>query len=144
MLKTRHLLSGLAAAGLFAAAAPVLAAPSQFGPPLAPADCFRSRDWKGLTVADADTIYIGVNNRSVYKIGLRGGGAHDVDAAGRFLLTVVRGVDRVCSPNDLDLKIADRSTGAVIPLFPVTIEKLSAAEANALPPKLRPISLAAR
>jgi hypothetical protein len=136
-MTAKHLLlAGLAVAGLAGAAAPSFAGEAKYGPPLASSDCFRSRDWKGWSVADDKTIYLGVGS-SVYRLDVLGNGRR-IDMPGQFLVSRVRGVDRICSARDFDLKVADRATGVVTPLFPIAISKLTTAEAQALPENLRP------
>jgi hypothetical protein len=59
------------------------------------------------------------------------------DLAGRAPGVVVRGINTVCSPLDLDLRVSD-GYGIAMPIMAKSITKLSAEEIAAIPKKDRP------
>jgi len=95
--------------------------------------CFYSRDWSNWRAPDKDTIYLRVNVRDIYKIDLSAGGSQLLTWPDSHLINEIRGVDSVCSPIDLDLKVA--SDGIVIPLFVKAITRLTPDEVAAIPKK---------
>lgn len=99
-------------------------------------DCFSSTQWRGWSSPTDDVIYLRVGANDVYRIDLLPGSGR-LDRGGRFLISEVRGSNRICSANDLDLAIAD-SVGFRTPLFPRTLRKLTPEEVAALPPDHRP------
>jgi hypothetical protein len=95
--------------------------------------CFFSRDWSNWHAPNKDTIYLRVNVRDIYKIDLSAGGSQLLTWPDSHLINEIRGVDSVCSPIDLDLKVA--SDGIVIPLFVKAITRLTPDEVAAIPKK---------
>ena len=122
---------------LAAAAAPVasVAAP-QSGDQPASRNCFYSSQWRGWKSPSPDVIYIGVNNRDVYRADLAGG-SRRLMWGDSHLISEVRGSNLICSAIDLDLKISD-SGGFPTPLFVKSLVKLSPEEVAAIPPRYRP------
>lgn len=115
---------GLALAGAARADAPA-------AKPRSP--CFFSRDWSNWRAPDKDTIYLRVNVRDIYKIDLSAGGSQLLTWPDSHLINEMRGTDSVCSPIDLDLKVA--SDGIVIPLFVKAITRLTPEQVAAIPKK---------
>lgn len=114
------------------AAALTLAGCAYNGAPVAGSDCFSSTQWKGWSSPVDDVVYLRVG-RDVWRVDLVPGSGRGLDSAGQFLVSEVRGSNRICTANDLELSIA--STGGFrTPLFPRTLRKLSPEEVAALPP----------
>jgi len=99
-------------------------------------DCFSTTEWQGWASPSDDVLYLRVGGNRYYRVDLLPG-TGPIDRGGQFLINTVRGSSRVCSANDLDLKVASTS-GFVAPLFPRAIRRLTAAEVAALPPGARP------
>ncbi|MBI1686023.1 DUF6491 family protein [Caulobacter hibisci] len=128
-------LAGLAGALL---AGPVLAATEgdEAAPQKAKRQCFQLSDWQGWSAPDKNTLYMKVRNRDVYRVDLSWG-TNQLTSPGSYLISTVRGIDTVCAPLDLDLKVADGS-GFAMPIRAKTITKLTPEEIAALPKKDRP------
>ena len=136
MLVSSNLMTGALAGLLMLTAAGSAPAAQPPGPSLAPADCFRSRDWAGWKSPSPEVLYLNVRGGGVYRVDLIGGGQH-LEGPGKLIVSQTRGSDQICSPIDLDIRLAD-TIGVATPLFPTGIRKLSAAEVSALPPNQRP------
>ena len=101
-------------------------------------NCFSVTDWRGWSSPSSDTLYLRVNNRDVYRVGLVGkADGRSVKSPGSFLVSKTRGSNFVCSAIDLDLAVAD-DHGFRRPLFPRTLTKLTKDEVAALPARYRP------
>jgi hypothetical protein len=94
--------------------------------------CFFTRDWSGWHAPNKDTIYLRVNVRDFYKVELNFG-SQLLTWPDSHLINEVRGTDSVCSPIDLDLKVAEG--GIVEPLFVKSITRLTAEQVAAIPKK---------
>jgi hypothetical protein len=99
-------------------------------------DCFSTTEWRGWSSPSDDVLFLRVNNNRYYRVDLLPGSG-SIDRGGQFLINTVRGSNRVCSANDLDLKVASPG-GFSTPLFPRAIRRLTDAEFAALPPNARP------
>lgn len=124
-------LAGLAAPAAFAAQgdAPVKAAkPAR--------QCFYLSDWRGWSAPNKDTLYLKVRGRDVYRVDLAYG-SNQLTWPGTHLVSVVRGPDSVCGPNDLDLRVGD-GFGMPIPIRAKAITKMTPEQIAALPKKDRP------
>lgn len=99
-------------------------------------DCFSTSEWQGWSSPSDDVLFLRVSGNRYYRVDLLPGNG-SIDRGGQFLINTVRGSSRVCSANDLDLKVAS-TNGFVAPLFPRAIHRLSPAEVAALPPHARP------
>jgi hypothetical protein len=87
---------------------------------------------QGTKIADPRTIYVRADGGRTYRIGF----SNDCNSADTYSL-VMHPVDnngRVCSAIALDISV--RTTGERC--VPTSLERLSAEEAAALPPKDRP------
>jgi hypothetical protein len=100
-------------------------------------DCFyvtQFQDWKA---PDPQTIYLRVNLHDYYRIDLN-------DSTPRLmvpfmhLVLKVHGSDMICSPLDLDLRLADDRLGFPEPLFPKSLLRMTPEEVAAIPAKYRP------
>jgi hypothetical protein len=100
------------------------------------ADCFSTTQWQGWASPSDDVLFLRVSGNRYYRVDLLPG-TGSIDRGGQFLINTVRGSSRVCSANDLDLKVAS-TTGFSAPLFPRAIRRLTDAEVAALPPNARP------
>lgn len=128
-MRTPILLAAIAALGLAGAA-------HADAPPAKPkAPCFFSRDWMGWRSPDKNTIYIRVRVNEIYKIDLSYGSSL-LTWPDSHLINEIRGSDSICSPIDLDLKVAE--DGIVEPLFIKSISKLTPEEVAAIPKKYLP------
>jgi hypothetical protein len=139
-----HLKSGvLAALALSAAAAVAMAQPAASPPGKPPPStkiapkCFRSHDWESWKPAEnSKAIYIRVNINQFYRIDFSDS-CPMVQSPNVHLVTRTIN-DLVCTPLDLDLKVADPPTEFAIPCIVTGITPMSPAEAAALPKKLQP------
>jgi len=108
-------------------------------PPAKPAkpasSCFFTRDWNGWRSPDGKTIYLRVSVGEIYQIDLSGSSSL-LTEPDSHLINEVRGSDSVCSPIDLDLKVAN--DGFVEPLFVKSIAKLTPEQVAAIPKKFLP------
>lgn len=94
--------------------------------------CFFSRDWNGWRSPDGKTIYLRVNVSDIYQVDLASKSSL-LTWPNTHLINDVHGPDSVCSPVDLDLKIA--GDGFVEPLFVKSITKLTPEQVAAIPKK---------
>jgi hypothetical protein len=125
-------LIGLAAAsmlGLATADARPAAHPAQ--------QCFFSQDWNGWKATpDSKSIYIRVGVSKIYRLDLSSA-CPELQMPDVHLVTKLRGTSMICSALDLDLSVSD-GHGFKTPCIVSNITPLSAAEAAALPKKLKP------
>jgi hypothetical protein len=129
--------AGLLTTVLLAAAAPALADPAaKDATPRAARSCFYLSDWDGWSAPDKNTLYMKVRNRDVYRVDLSYG-TSQLTSPGVHLVSIVRGVDSVCAPLDLDLRVSD-GFGFATPIRAKTITKLTPEQIAAIPKKDRP------
>jgi Family of unknown function (DUF6491) len=132
----------LFAAALAVGAGAVSVASSQAATDTSPAasqrSCFFSSEWRGWKSRDENTMYLKVGVNDVYEVGFKSG-CRRAMSPGVHLVTVSRGSNSVCSPLDLDIKVAE-NTGPAFPspCIATSLRKLSDAEAKAIPKKFRP------
>ncbi|ADG12314.1 hypothetical protein B7G68_19895 [Caulobacter segnis] len=136
----RAALVGLAISAPLALSGPAAAqdAPAaQAAKPAKPTrQCFYLSDWRGWTAPDKDTLYLKVRGKDVYKVDLAYG-SNQLTWPGTHLVSIVRGVDSVCNPLDLDLRVSD-GFGMAIPIRAKTITKLTPEQVAAIPKKYQP------
>lgn len=132
----RAALIGLALVGMGATAASAAEgdAPAKAVKPAR--QCFYLSDWRGWSAPNKDTLYLKVRNREVYRVDLAYG-SNQLTWPGTHLVSIVRGPDSVCGPNDLDLRVGD-GFGMPIPIRAKAITKLTPEQIAALPKKERP------
>jgi hypothetical protein len=118
-------LAALGLAGVARADTPAAAKPKS--------SCFFARDWAGWHAPNKETIYFRVNVRDIYQVDLSAGGSQLLTWPDTHLIHEIHGVDSICSPIDLDLKVA--SDHIVIPLFIKAITKLTPEQVAAIPKK---------
>lgn len=128
--------AGLLTTVLLAAAAPALADPASPAKPRAARTCFALSDWDNWSAPNRETLYLKVRNRDVYQVDLTRGTSM-LTSPGVHLVSVVRGVDTVCGPLDLDLRVSD-GFGMAMPIMAKSITKLSPEQIAAIPKKDRP------
>ena len=128
--------AGLLTTVLLAAAAPALADPAKDAAPKPARSCFSLSDWDGWSAPDKNTLYMKVRNRDVYRVDLSHG-TSQLTSPGVHLVSIQRGVDTVCRPIDLDLRVSD-GFGFAMPIMAKSITKLSTEEIAALPKRDRP------
>jgi len=90
------------------------------------------QDWRG---ADDNTIYLRVNLKDIYQVDLASGSSL-LTWPDSHLVNTVRGVDSVCGPIDLDLRVSQG--GFTEPLFVKAITKLTPDQIKAIPKKFLP------
>ena len=128
-MKALTLIAALAAFGLAGAAHADTPAAKQRTP------CFFTRDWSGWRSPDGKTIYLRVNVNTIYQIDLSFSSSL-LTWPDSHLINEVRGSDSICSPIDLDLKVANDHV--VEPLFVKSIAKLTPEQVAAIPKKYLP------
>ena len=127
----RLVLTLLAGAALASAAV----AQPPISPPMSPAAgnaCFFTRDIANHSIADGKTLYLNVRGNQTYVIAMRGnclGGAMSSDP---IIIRNSLPSMRVCTPLDLDIGV--RGARCMVE----AIRKLSPAEVDAIPRRLRP------
>lgn len=99
--------------------------------------CFRMSQIRNHRIADRDTIYLRVGSKDVYRVTVAGSCGAGAMRDDTLVLSPTAGGDMICRPIDLDLKIRT-GAGAVSPCIISAIQPLTAAEAQAIPEKLRP------
>jgi hypothetical protein len=138
-MKTQLALPRLAgavlAAGVLALGAGAATAADNAGKPVAPNQCFWTRNITGFAAPDDHTVYIRVSFRDVYRLDLMVA-CPDVEWNQRIAL-VSRSGSNIC--NALDAEIVSHATGLGRQRCPVkTLTKLSPAEIAALPRHAKP------
>lgn len=136
-MKTKSMIqAGLLSAALLAAAAPALADPAADAKPRPARQCFSLSDWDNWSAPDRDTLYLKVRNRDVYQVDLSHG-TNLLTSPGVHLVSIQRGVDTVCGPLDLDLRVSD-GFGMAMPIMAKSIVKLTPEQIAAIPKEQRP------
>ena len=106
--------------------------------PVRPAgQCFNTTDMGNWRAADANTLYIRVRLKQIYRLDLRNRCSF-LTAPGARLITTFRGSNLVCSPLDWDLKVSSGIGGAVEPCLVKAMTPLTPEEIAALPKKAMP------
>ncbi len=100
--------------------------------------CFFSSEWRGWKSRDENTMYLKVGVGKVYEVGFKSG-CRRAMSPGVYLITVSRPPNSVCSPFDLDIKVADNwGPSIATPCIATSLRKLSDAEVQAIPAKFHP------
>ena len=138
-MKTQFALPRLAgaalAAGLLTLGSGVASAADKPDKPVAPNQCFWTRNITGFAAPDDHTVYIRVSYRDVYRLDLMVS-CPDVDWNQRIAL-VSRTGSNIC--NALDAEIVAHATGLGSQRCPVkTLTKLTPEEIAALPRHAKP------
>ena len=103
---------------------------------LASGDCFRTTDIRNHTIGDDSTLYVDVTGRGVYRIGMSGACLAGATMSDPLVMRQPPGSPIACRPIDLDIAVS--KTGFTSPCIVDSIVRLTPAEVEALPPKLRP------
>jgi hypothetical protein len=127
------LIAAALAAGLSAVA---FAATETSAKPAARA-CFFSSQWNGWKARDENTMYLRVGVKDVYEVGFKHG-CRQATYSGAHLVTVQHTSGSICSPIDLDIKVADSTSSFTTPCIATSLRKLSAEEVKAIPKPFRP------
>ena len=103
----------------------------------APGQCFQLSQIKGRRVADADTLFVRVGSRDVYRIDMTSACLSGVTSRDPLLPLSLSGSDQVCGADQIDLKVR-KANGQIVqcPLKDFTL--LSARQVSALPRAQRP------
>jgi hypothetical protein len=112
-------------------------APMPAGMAMAPGECFRTNDIRAHTVGDDSTLFIDVQGRGVFRIGMRGACLAGAVSSDPLVMEQPPGRSLICRPMDLDIRISKGGSPA-IPCIIDTISRLTPTEVAALPPRLRP------
>jgi hypothetical protein len=99
--------------------------------------CFLSSDWSGWKSPDPSTIYLRVSVNRIFRVELAHP-SYSLSDPSVHLVSEVRGSSWICSPLDLQLKVADTHGALREPLFMKSITALTPDEAKAIPAKYRP------
>jgi len=99
--------------------------------------CFLSSDWSGWKSPDPTTIYLRINVNRIFRLDLAHP-SYSLNDPSVHLVSEIRGSSWICSPLDLQLKVADTRGIMREPLFVKSIAELTPDEAKAIPPRDRP------
>ncbi len=127
---------GLAACTATTASRPELPPAPPSGAGLASGDCFRSADLRSHTVGDDRTLFLRVNRGDVYRVSMSGSCLAGAISSDPLITRQPPGSSIVCRPLDLDIGIA--KSGFESRCIVDSIVKLTPAQVEALPRKLRP------
>ena len=101
--------------------------------------CFRAEDWTDWKASpDSRSIYLRVNLDKVFRLELTDA-CPELQEPNARLITDIRGTNYICSPLDLDLRVADPTLPRVaVPCIVKSISKLTPDQVAALPKGSRP------
>lgn len=122
--------------------APVAAVVAPAAAPLADG-CFRTHDITNHQIGDDRTLFISVNHHDVYRLDMSGSCLAGATSSDPIVIREPPGVPYVCRAIDLDISIAHGVSSGMglsmrTPCIVQSIVRLTPAEVDALPPKLRP------
>jgi len=129
--------AGAAVCGAVALSGSALIGPAVAQPgPTAPLKrCFYAHDWQGWHAPNEHTMYIRVDMHRVYRVDFASS-CQELTWPDVHLVTTFRGSDSVCSPLDLDIKVADSSPHSIAtPCIASGLEELTPDEVAAIPKK---------
>ena len=98
--------------------------------------CFRLSDMGNHKAADSQTLYVAVGRKDVWRFDMNGACLAGVGFGDPLVVTPTAGGSLICKPLDLDIKVSH--TGMLSPCMLKSMTKLTPAEVEALPKKLRP------
>jgi hypothetical protein len=116
-----------------ATAAPALAAEK----PAAAGKCFDVKDIKSHAIADDRTLYLNVGGQSVWRVGMSNNCLGGM-APGDPVTIKERSAPKICEAADLDVHAELNGGGLSSRCIPDTLTRLTAAQAAALPAKVKP------
>ena len=125
---------GAAISGAVALTGSALAQPA--GQPTAPLKrCFYARDWQGWHAPNAHMMYLRVDMHHIYRVDFASS-CQALTWPDAHLITTFRGSDSVCTPLDLDIKVADSGPGHIAePCIASGLSELTPEEVAAIPKK---------
>jgi hypothetical protein len=100
------------------------------------APCFHINQWQGWKAPDEHTLYLGVNFRQVYKVGLSGNYRLLHDPLARVIFRT-SAPSSICSALDLQLDVAV-PPNIQEPLVATSMVKLTPEQVKAIPPQYIP------
>ena len=130
-------LAGVAVCGALALSGSVLIGPAVAQPAgSAPLKrCFYAREWQGWHAPNAHMMYIRVNMHQIYRVDFASS-CQELTWPDVHLVTTFRGGDSVCTPLDLDIKVADSGPGGIAtPCIASGLSELTPEEVAAIPKK---------
>ena len=99
--------------------------------------CFLNRDYQGFKDIDANSFYIRVGVRDIYRIETQGACPMLTEPDAR-LITIEHGSDEICGPLDWQLRVAETPPGPSVGCIVKSQTRLGPEEAAAVPPSQRP------
>ena len=119
-------------------AAVVAAGAARAAPPGQKLDqCFLNRDYQGFRDIDANSFYIRVGLKDIYRIETQGSCPMLTEPDAR-LITIQHGSDEICGPLDWQLRVAETPPSPAVGCIVKSQTRLSPAEASAVPRSQRP------
>ena len=100
-----------------------------------PADrgaCFFRRDIANHTIADGRTMYLNVRGNQTYAIGMRRNCLSGAMSSDPIVIHNATQTMQICRPSDLDIGV--RGGRCIVD----SVRRLTPAEVDAIPPRLRP------
>lgn len=98
--------------------------------------CFRLSDMGNHKAADSQTLYVAVGRKDVWRFDMNGACLSGVGFGDPLVVTPTGGAGLICKPLDLDIKVSHM--GMLSPCMLKSMTKLTPAEVEALPKKLKP------
>ncbi len=98
--------------------------------------CFRLSDMGNHRAADSQTLYVAMGRKEVWRFDMNGACLSGVGFGDPLVVTPTGGASLICKPLDLDIKVSHM--GMLSPCMLKAMTKLSPAEVEALPKKLKP------
>jgi hypothetical protein len=131
--KSKTIASAVIAAGALALAGAATAATD-----VAPdkSACFFISQWRGWKAPASDVLYLGVNGRGVFRVGLAQG-TPLLQNSSYFLVWRDRPTGSICQPVQINLALSD-GKGLYVPLIAKSLTRLSPEEVAAIPKRYRP------
>ena len=99
--------------------------------------CFLDRDYQGFKDMDANSFYIRVGLRDIYRIETADACPMLTEPDAR-LITIEHGSDYICGPLDWQLRVTETPPSPAVGCIVKSQTRLSPAEAAAIPPSQRP------
>ena len=97
--------------------------------------CFFANQWQGWHAPNEHMMYIRVNMHQVYRVDFASS-CQALTWPDAHLVTTFRGSDSVCTPLDLDIKVADSSPHSIAePCIASGLSELTPEEIAAIPKK---------
>jgi hypothetical protein len=134
--RSKTISRALIAAGIVAGAGIANAAVAEpEAPPGQPA-CFFISQWQGWKAPASDVLYLGMNGRGVFRVGLAKG-TPLLQNSSYYLVWRDRPTGSICQPVQINLALSD-GKGLYVPLIAKSLTRLSPEEVAAIPKRYRP------